>query len=404
MSADAIKRLMALFEGSKTASGTHGEPDDPEQGSLKHGIKGTAKTLKLPPTLALWKQHVDGKRPLGIIPIREDGSARWGCVDIDQYDINLLDVVKRVEQQKLPLVPCRSKSGGLHLFLFASEPAPAAVMQSALGSVAAALGFADSEIFPKQTTLDAKRGDMGNWAIAPYYGGTFGGKLKMQHGLKKTGAEQTLAEFVSFAEKQRVTPDKLPELQKLRPLPPPPKPTTPRNATTPAPNEPFGDGPPCLQVMAGGDGFPEGGRNNALFHIGVYLRKAHPNEWEDRLRDDNQKYMRPPLGNKEVDSVIASLDSKKYQYKCKDQPMASHCDANLCRTRLYGRRRSGSRSSETRWHAPRIYSPTTIRRVKRYSSITWKCFSPTAPGATSVKTCFAEPRSTTRITTATNSG
>src|SRR5579859_8054977 len=103
----AAQRMMDLFAGLETTSGTHGMPDLDQDG-MKWSIKKTAKTLNEPVTLALWKQHLEGKRPLGVIPIREDSTCRWGSIDIDQYDINVLDVVKRVEAAKLPLVPCRS--------------------------------------------------------------------------------------------------------------------------------------------------------------------------------------------------------------------------------------------------------------------------------------------------------
>ena len=39
------------------------------------------------------------------------------------------------------------------------------------------------------------------------------------------------------------------------------------------------DGPPCLQILCA-EKISEGGRNNGLFNIGVYLRKAFPDSWE----------------------------------------------------------------------------------------------------------------------------
>lgn len=319
-----VERIAALFAGNETSHGTHGVPELDTNG-VKWGIKNTAKTLKSAATPALWQQHIDGKRPLGVIPIRNDSTCVWGSIDIDSYDINLLEVVAKVESLKLPLVACRSKSGGLHLFLFASEPVPAASMQSALAAMAASLGFASSEIFPKQTKLDLKA--VGNWIVMPYFGGTFDGKIKYQYGLKKTGAEMTLEEFVAFAEKRRVSAQKLGEL------------ATKSRGKGPSPKSGGGgvysDGPPCLQKLAE-SGFPEGGRNNALFHIGVYLKKAHPSEWESKLESDNQKHMKPPLSDGEVKDVIRSLNKKDYEYKCKDQPMVSHCDSTLCCSRTHG--------------------------------------------------------------------
>ena len=60
---------------------------------------------------------------------------------------------KRVKGFSFPLVTFRSKSGGAHLFLFAKEFIPASLMQSKLKAMADALGYAGSEIFPKQTEI-----------------------------------------------------------------------------------------------------------------------------------------------------------------------------------------------------------------------------------------------------------
>jgi hypothetical protein len=316
---NAAQRIADLFAGFGASHGTHGTPYLDENG-LKWNIKNVASTVKSPVTLDLWEQHLAGKRPLGVAPVREDDTCIWGSIDVDQYDIDLLDVVKKVEQMKLPLVPCKSKSGGLHLFIFMAEPAAASAVQSALRDIAAALGFAGSEIFPKQTHVDVARGDQASWMIMPYFGSDYGGKIHFQRGLKKTGAEQTLEEFIGFAEKRKVTEDNLSLL---------------RQKKQKKSRVPFSDGPPCLQYLAEG-GFPDGGRNNALFQIGVYLKRAFSSDWREMLEQDNQKFMRPPLPSEEVQGVIKSLEKKEYEYKCKDQPMASHCNSGACRGRKYG--------------------------------------------------------------------
>lgn len=329
---------MALFAGYEGQHGTHGVPDlDPN--GLKWAIKKTAKTIKQAVTLAMWEAHLDGKRPLGIPPIRVDSTCLWGSIDIDHYDIDLTEIVKRVEDAGLPLVPCRSKSGGLHLFMFFAEPVPASAAQGVLRDLAASIGFAGSEIFPKQTQVIEERGDKPNWIVMPYFGDDFGGKLKMQRGLKKTGAEMTVGEFLSMAEKRRVTPEQLTALtQNVKPAPAAAKGKKANgtgNEGGKRPALPYGDGPPCLTHLAAA-GFPEGGRNNALFHIGVYLKKANPTDWQKHLESDNQLYMKPPLPAEEVDAVIKSLQRKEYEYKCKDQPMVSHCNSVVCRGRKHG--------------------------------------------------------------------
>ena len=50
----------------------------------------------------------------------------------------------------LPLIVCRSKSGGAHVFLFTKENIPASLMQSKLKEMAIILGYEGSEIFPNK--------------------------------------------------------------------------------------------------------------------------------------------------------------------------------------------------------------------------------------------------------------
>jgi len=127
----ASRRLANLFPGHQKASGTHGMPTQ-KLDSLKWEIKTTAQTVREPADEEKWRSHLEGKRALGVIPICSDGTCQWGSIDYDVYDTNLLDVIERVERHKLPLLPCRSKSGGLHLFLFLAEPYPAAQVQEVL--------------------------------------------------------------------------------------------------------------------------------------------------------------------------------------------------------------------------------------------------------------------------------
>ena len=41
--------------------------------------------------------------------------------------------------------------------------------------------------------------------------------------------------------------------------------------------------PPCLRILES-KGYPEGTRNNGLFNVGVFYRKAFPNDWENLLQ------------------------------------------------------------------------------------------------------------------------
>lgn len=310
-----------LFAGNETHHGTHGAPELDPIGGVKWAIGRTAKQMRGPATLELWEKHLEGKMPLGVVPVTNEAKCVWGSIDIDDYDVDTLDVIKKVEAARLPLLPGRSKSGGLHLFMFTTEPVDAALMQSTLRDIAASIGHAGCEIFPKQTRLLVEQGDQGNWMVMPYFGSTYGGKLKEQVGLKKTGAEMTMAEFLSAAEKMRVSPDKLTLVRVKKPKKERP---------------PFSDGPPCLVHLTQNGGVPQGGQNNVLFHMGVYFKRAFPEDWKKRLEDANQKFCNPPYPSDKLAVTIKSLDKKDYQYKCKDEPMASHCDAMQCRARKFG--------------------------------------------------------------------
>jgi hypothetical protein len=103
------------------------------------------------------------------VPITEDGTCQWGSIDVDSYDDNPTLIASATEAG---LVPCRSKSGGLHLFLFLAEAMAAAEVQAALAALRDRLDLPEStELFPKQTTLG--EGDHGNWLCMPYLGTTY---------------------------------------------------------------------------------------------------------------------------------------------------------------------------------------------------------------------------------------
>lgn len=305
---------MALFEGYGGAHGTHGtmtrNPDKHE----KMEIKKTAKTVREPVTEQLWIDHLGGLRPIGIIPVREDNTCLWGCIDVDDYSLDHAAVVKRLRDAKMPLIVCRTKSGGAHLYLFLTEPVAAEIIQAKLRDLAALLGFGGSEIFPKQTTVLWDSHDLGNWLNMPY----FSAEETERYCVGENGRGTTLRQFLARAEAARVTPAEMMDLR----------------ASTPADDE-YRDGPPCLQHLAS-TSFPEGTRNNGLFALGTFLKKKHPDKWDTMIEKQNQAHFEPPLPSAEVQQIIKSLRGRDYKYKCSDMPLANHCNSGLCRTRKYG--------------------------------------------------------------------
>lgn len=305
-----ITRFKSIFEGLDIAYGTYKIEKSKDNGKQA----GKAVVVRKPPTDELWKKHLEGVDPsLGIIPIRANNTCIWGCIDIDQYPIDHKGLVEKIASLKLPLVVCRSKSGGAHAFLFTKTPQPASEFQQYLKNSAALLGEAGREIFPKQAEILVDRGDTGNFLNLPYFGGDNG----MRYAFNADGSAATLEEFYALYEANvQESISSVPEAPKVA-------------------DSPIKDGPPCLQALCS-QGIPEGGRNNTLFNIGIYVKKVHPGKWEDKLVEHNHKYVSPPLPNNEVQILIKQLNKKDYHYKCKDAPLNSFCNSGLCRTRKHG--------------------------------------------------------------------
>ena len=306
-----ITKFKSIFEGLDIAYGTYKIERAKDSGKQA----GKAVVVRKPPTDDLWVAHLEGVEPsLGIIPIRADNHCIWGCIDIDQYPLDHAGLIAKVRRLNLPLVVCRSKSGGAHIFLFVKTPIPAAEMQRFLNTCASLLGEAGREIFPKQTEILVERGDTGNFLNLPY----FGGEETMRYAINDDGTASSLDEFYALYDKYaQDVPLVHPEEAK-------------KEADSPAK-----DGPPCLQALCG-QGFPEGTRNNGLFNIGIYLKKAAPGEWENKLMEYNMKYFGPPLPLNELQIITKQLNKKDYKYKCKDAPLSSFCNSGLCRTRKHG--------------------------------------------------------------------
>jgi hypothetical protein len=190
-------RLCALFGGDR-ANGY-----DPASGKqdAKGKIHITAHKWTRKPTAALWEKHLCGEIGLGIIAEDEAGNCKFGGIDADEYDIDIVALASRIEKQKLPLVTCRSKSGGAHLYLFASEPVPAEQMQSALRALTARLGLALKDAGGKSEVITSNL-----WV--PYCGGI------QRAAIKRTGAAMTAGEFLDAAEKVRISPDTIAALAK----------------------------------------------------------------------------------------------------------------------------------------------------------------------------------------------
>jgi hypothetical protein len=83
-------------------------------------------------------------------------------------------------------------------------------------------------------------------------------------------------------------------------------------------------------------GFPQGTRNNALFNLAVYAKKAYGDQWKTHVQEYNGKYMNPPLDGSEVMGVCKSVEKKEFTYTCKQAPICNYCNMPKCRALKYG--------------------------------------------------------------------
>lgn len=314
-----VEKLMTLFRGSTRAHGVYTETiEDP----LKQKVKGKAMTIPTGPTLKKWLSHFNGEVGLGIIPINEDNQCYWGVLDIDGVVDHML-LQTRIQELKLPLVCCYSKSKSAHCFLFVENAIDASVMRALLEEMASKLGFAGCEIFPKQDKLNIEKGDLGNWLNMPYFGGTRLGVLLTDGEL----VEQDVLTFLDFAFANRLTPESLTEFMKQLKT----------NLDVLEDNELLRGAPPCLQYKLKTHGIVDGERNKMIFNIAVYCKMRYTEEeFRDKVKEIHDEYSSDPLSIAEMDRIIKSVEDKDYRYQCKDAILKQFCNSSICVDREYG--------------------------------------------------------------------
>ena len=304
------KKFMELFKGYEHAHGQYRVQKKEADGKMS----GRAVTVSEPATIENFESHLNGgDYILGIIMLRENNSCNFGVIDVDiRGEVKLNESLEQLEKKirNTPLVLCRSKSGGAHLYLFCNPAIAAVDMVAKLNEFAATLGYGGAEIFPKQISRANER-DRGNWINLCYWDGD-----KSERHAIHNGKKLNLKQFIEIAEKKRTTHE---ELEKYKP----------------ELNNVFEDGPPCLQhIMT--MGFPEGGRNISLFNVGVYYRKKNPDDWQEDLMKFNYEHVGEPLPSSEIQTLVKGVSKKDYAYTCKQSPICNYCEKSKCMKREYG--------------------------------------------------------------------
>jgi hypothetical protein len=301
-----IDRFLALYKGNPRSFGVF------NPNSRTH-----MTTVKSEYTDEHVRSHLEGELGLGMVPILDDGTCWWAALDIDVHgpnkvDVDLSTIEQKVTRSELPLVVCRSKSGGAHCYLFLKEATPVVVVRAMLARWAATLGHPQAEIFPKQVSLDPPKGEserpLGNWINLPYYDAD-----KTERWAIDGGKQVTFEYFLELAEGRRTLLEDF--------------------ADTAV--DDYVNGPPCLQRMLD-EKVDEGGRNTAMFQAAVYLKRAFGENWRDKAGEFNRGAFVAPLDNREFRIICNSVNKKDYQYKCREEPCRTLCNRELCKTREFG--------------------------------------------------------------------
>lgn len=303
MLSEVAERMFGLYAGNFRSTGRF------------NPISGKATTEDRAVTVSDYMAHIKGTEGVGIVPIQDDYTCHWAALDIDNHgedtDIPIVPLEAKAVGLGLPLVMCRSKSGGIHAYAFFKRPLPAARVRSILGEWAAKLGHPQCEIFPKQSKLHRQASggmSFGNWLNLPYMGGKDTVRYAVHDG-EKIG----LIEFLDLAESRKIT---LQDITKL--------------ATAQ-----YADAPPCiLQVLAGKA--TEGNRNEAMFNTTVYLRKSNPDDFNKRAEELNPIIFHKPLGKAELTRTVTSAGRPDYSYRCNEEPIRGFCDKAACLASKWG--------------------------------------------------------------------
>ena len=325
----SVEKFRNIFNGLEERFGYH--IIDKEEGNGEKR-SGRSYTSNYPHTLEMWKAHYTGESfevkqqnkkttvadSLGICPINKNSQCTWGAIDLDEYKPDYKELFKKLESINVPLLPFKSKSGGIHVYIFLDKPVKALLLREKLHSIKNVFGSCKPDkIFPVQKYIDLDKGSAGSWINLPYYKAESTERFL----IKQNGEPATIQEFFTVYEKSKVT---LSQLKKLK-----------SNIDEGDSGEWFKDGPPCLQTLSK-FGVSQSQRNEVMLDMTRYIKLAHGDKWKDKTGEYNKKFFNPNLGYNEVNKVIESRDKKDYPYRCNQDWLKPHCNREQCMLRKFG--------------------------------------------------------------------
>ena len=302
------EKLFTLFEGDNTRylkSSLTGEDDERGKKSAEY------ITIHEPVTSAIWKQHLEGKLRVGLKP-EIDGQCKWGCIDVDPNnykDYSEKKYVEIIKKYKLPFVPVKSKSGGLHIFVFFSDFAEVDKVVKKLGEINQQY-FLAQEIFPCNKAVNM-----------PYHNVN----ASMEFAFDDNNTPVMVGRFIELAMEKMLAPQdfyglKVKEYEA---------------------ESQWSSYPPCVQKLIQ-EGWSGSNRNNFLFNVLVLESKKDSSLSVQQLEQiaiaRNTQIFAKPLPTSEVIALAKSVSKGGYQFQCppKHPEYQPICNKDLCKTRSLG--------------------------------------------------------------------
>lgn len=306
------ERFTLLFKGKNNTYVKNLLPKERNKTNTK--IKTSISAIEGKVDKELLLNHLEGNFGVGICPVNAEGKCFFGVIDIDYYGNRLNRVLDIIKEYQLPLIPFRSKSGGLHIYLFLSKSTSAKKVRETLDliidyfSLGNLFGTDKVEVFPKQDKAEG----FGSSVTLPY----FNCENPINPMLNLDGEELDFTESLTYIQKHQTSLENVKECLD---------------------NLPYQDAPPCIQriLLSGSVGAEDSGRNNFLYSFSIYAKKKYGAGFEDYVKEVNNSF-ESPLSENDVETVCTSVRDNEYVYKCKDIPCKAFCKKSECRKREFG--------------------------------------------------------------------
>lgn len=247
--------------------------------------------------------HLLGRLTIGLLP-GEDGSTKLGVVDIDLPTPDAVAAVrKRCAEFAMPFITVYSGSKGYHVTTFFEHPTPISKARAVMMLVAG-----EHEVWPKQTHVAPGR--LGNCIKAPFGIHRKSGNwcVAVDEGFELIEDHWQLVREVARTNADRILAQAFMQTQGGQKRP----------SGGESPLQTPKDIKPCLEEHRE-CGTDQGLRNTVGFALATEMRRVGLGDDKAiALLEDWNTRNRPPLGRRDVDSLMRSAygREKSYEYGC----------------------------------------------------------------------------------------